>query len=98
LRGGSDNTWTSGDFYAINDLATTLVSGTDRVDVPILLDETNASGDVTKSFPFVSTRAVTVRVRHVDKATKYVAVKAAASIVSTGMATSIVLQQDTTYV
>ena len=98
LRGGADNTWTSGDFYAINDLATTLVSGTDLVDVPIILDLTNASGDISKSFPFVAPRAVIIRVRFVDGTTKYIPVRTASTITSTGMSVSVVIQEDTVFI
>jgi len=97
LRGGSDNTWTSGDTYQFHRLATPLVSGTDTVDVPILLGATNGSGNATKSFPYVADRAVTIRVRHVDGATKYVPNRSSSTIASTGMATSVVLQKDTVY-
>jgi hypothetical protein len=94
LQGGGDNTWTSGDTYSFNRLATTLVSGTDTADIPILMASTNASGNVSKSFPYVADRAVTIRVRSVDGATKYVPVKATGNILTTGMSVSVVLPPD----
>jgi hypothetical protein len=97
LQGGADNTWTSGDTYSFHKLATTLESGIDTVDVPIILGATDASGNISVSFPYVADRAVVIRVRHVDGTTKYVQVKTASTITSSGMSVSVVMVRDTTF-
>lgn len=98
LEGGSDDTWTSGDTYSLHDLATTLVSGTDIIDDPLLVGQTDSSGDApTLSYDATQApTAVDIRVRSNNGATKYIPGKASGTISATaGLALNIILQEDT---
>jgi len=95
LSGGSDNTWTSGDTYSVHKLATTLVSGTDTVDVPLVNLQTDASGDVTKSYSYASDTSVIIRVRNNNGATKYIPFNTSGNIASSGLTVTVVLTEDT---
>ena len=100
LQGGSDNTWESSDAFSVHRLATTLVSGTDQVDVPIINSNsdgfTNASGDVTKSFNFNTNTDIIVRVRKnsPEDSTRYVQRKVTGQITSAGVLINVTLQED----
>jgi len=95
LQGGSDNTWTSGDTYSVHRLATTLVSGTDTVDVPLLVDQTDGSGDVSLSYNYTSDQDIKIRVRSNEGATKYIPIETSGTVHSTGFSVTIVMQEDT---
>ena len=61
LSGGSDNSWQTGDTFAINELDRNY-AGTDSAYVPFI-DETATSTSVSKTVLFASARDVVVRVR-----------------------------------
>ncbi len=98
LQGGSDDTWTSGDFYSVHQLATTLVSGTDTVDMPLSNGQTDSNGDAP-TLTYDSTEAptaITIRVRFNSGATKYIPFKTSGTISATdGLTLNVVLQEDT---
>lgn len=97
LKGGSDNTWQSGDGFSVHDLATTLVSGTDTVDIPLALSQTDANGDIpTLGYDASAVPTnVLVRVRYNNGATKYIPRKQNATITSSGLTLNIALTEDT---
>ena len=97
LSGGAS--WDTSDGYSVHRLATALTSGTDQIDVPIINQRTNASGNVTKSFPYAADRDVIIRVRDVDGATSYISPvpPPTATINSAGMSASVILTEDTVY-
>jgi hypothetical protein len=97
LQGGSDNTWTNGDTYSVHKLATTLVSGTDKVDIPYINTYTNGSGIATASIHSPSTTTVNIRVRHEDGATKYIPVDTSGTLTGSGMTSTVVIQPDTVF-
>ena len=98
LQGGSDDTWTSGDFYSVHQLATTLQSGIDTVDMMLSNGQTDVNGDAP-TLAFDSTQAplaATIRVRFNSGATKYVPFKTSGTIsASNGLTLNVVLQEDT---
>lgn len=95
LQSGSDNTWSENDAYSFHKLATTLVSGTDKVDVPYLNDQTNASGNATASIPNPADRTVLIRIRYNEGATKYQPfVTSGSFLAASGLSVTCVLDQD----
>jgi hypothetical protein len=96
LTGGSDNTWTSGDTYEFHKLATTLVSQIDQISIPLMNDQTDASGDVSKGFKYqASDQDVTIRVRHAG----YQTVDTVGTITNPdGMTVTVVMPDDDVYV
>jgi len=95
LRGGTDNTWASGDEWSINTLATTLETNVDTVDIPFVNAQTDSSGDITQvSFNFQSSVDVNIRVRSNEGSTKYVPFLTAAQIVGNFTGTAVI-QEDT---
>lgn len=95
LRGGTDNTWQNTDAFSVHKLATTLVSGTDTADVPLINKQTDASGNVTKSYNYASDTSIFVRVRSNHEATKYIPFKTSGTIDSGGISVTAVLTEDT---
>lgn len=98
LKGGTNNEWRIGDSFSVHRLATALVSGTDRVDVPYINSFTNASGVVTASINFGSSQPIIVKARKnsPENATRYVYPQpATGTITSNGVSINIVLQEDT---
>ena len=95
LSGGTDNTWQASDAFSVHKLATTLVSGTDTVDVPLVNLQTDASGDTTKSYSFGTDTSVIIRVRSNNGATKYIPFNTSGTITSSGLNVTAVLSEDT---
>lgn len=99
LEGGADDTWTSGDSYSVHDLATTLVSGTDTVDVVLSNEQTDASGDIA-TLSYDSTQAPTdviIRVRTSSGATKYIPEVITGQTISAtaGLTVNVTMTEDT---
>jgi hypothetical protein len=96
LQGGTDNTWESGDGFSLHDLATTLISGTDLVDVPLFNGATNASGNAVLQYNYSTDLVIRVRVRHDDNpTTKYIPQTFTGTISSTGFSRDVVLAENT---
>ena len=98
LTGGSDNTWTSGDFYSVHQLATTLISGVDIIDMFLSNGQADSNGDApTLTYDSAEApTAVTIRVRFNSGATKYIPFKTSGTIsASDGLTLNVVLQEDT---
>ncbi len=94
-EGAGDDTWESGDGFSVHDLATTLISGTDLVDVPLFIGQTNASGNISFSYNYSTDLDIRVRVRSNDEATEYVPQAFDGTIEVTGFARDVVLAEDT---
>jgi hypothetical protein len=69
LSGGA--VWNNTDGYSVHTLAVTYISGTDTATVPLMNEETNASGVATESYNFGSSKGVVVRIRKASLGTKY---------------------------
>jgi hypothetical protein len=98
LTGGSDNLWNTSDGFSVHDLATTLVSGTDIVDLPLSNGQTDANGDAP-TLAYDKTEAPTavrIRVRYNHGATKYVPFVTSGTISATsGLTLNVVMTEDT---
>jgi hypothetical protein len=93
----SSGSWSSSDGFSIHDLATTLVSGTDIIDIPLALGQTDVNGDLA-TLSYKSSEvptAVTVRARYSGTGTKYISGKQNGTITASGLSINITLQEDT---
>lgn len=97
LRGGSDNTWTSGDNYSIHRLPISFTDNNDLVDIPLYMALTNSSGNIAEyAHNYVNgAMNITVRVRYNEGATKYVPYSTSGQIGASGYTLTAVMQQDT---
>jgi len=95
LTGGSDNTWQEDDVYSFHTLATSLASAIDEIDAPIINTQTDAGGNVTKSFPYASDRNIIVRIRSNEGSTKYKPFNTTGIIENDGFSLTAVLIEDT---
>lgn len=68
LSGGAS--WAS-DSYSVHTLAVTYISGTDTATVPLMNEETNASGVATESYNFGVNKAVVIRIRKSSSEPQY---------------------------
>ncbi len=94
LRGGTNNTWASGDGWSVHDLATALVQNVDTVDIPMANEQTESDGDIpTVSFSLGASIPVSIRIRSNEGATKYIPFVTSATI-SDNFAGSAVIQED----
>lgn len=94
LQGGSDNTWQSSDGWSVHKLAVTLVDNDDTVDIPLVNDQTDATGDVSKTYNYTSTQAINVRIRSSSGATKYINYQTTGNIGALGYTLTAVMQED----
>ncbi len=94
LSGGSDNTWTSGDTYSFHKLAVTLTDNDDLIDIPILNDQTDSNGEVTKSYGG-SNDDIFIRIRKDQGTTNYIPFKTVDYISTGNKDITCVLQEDT---
>jgi len=96
LQGGTLNVWTSGDTYSVHKLATTLVSGTDLVDVPIMNEQTDINGDASIAFPYQSVEVpIDVSVRKSSSgSTRYSSFDGSGTININGYSATIRLSTD----
>jgi hypothetical protein len=95
LSGGTDNTWQENDAYSFHRLATTLISATDTIDVPILNDQTDASGDVSTSINYSSDVSIEIKVRKSSGgSSRYYNYIAGGTIRSTGFSTDVRINTD----
>lgn len=95
LRGGTDNTWTSGDTYSFHRLALTYVSGTDTATVPLLNADTDGSGQASVSVNYDADKDIFVRVRKSSTGvTRYIPFTTNGTLTSTGFSLSVTLIED----
>lgn len=88
--------WSVSDGFSIHDLATTLISGTDTVDIPLALGQTDVNGDLA-TLSYKSSEVPTpveIRTRLIG-ATKYISGKTNGTIIASGLAVNVTLQLDT---
>lgn len=88
--------WSASDGFSVHDLATTLISGTDTVDIPLALGQTDVNGDLA-TLSYKSSEVptpVVIRTRLIG-ATKYISGKTNGTIIASGLAVNVTLQLDT---
>ena len=96
LSGGSDNSWQSSDNFSVHRLATSLDSGVDLIDVPLLNAQTDSNGDVSLSYNYASDLEVIFRVRFSPSSgTKYKQGNGSGTITSAGLPITVTLVEDT---
>lgn len=94
LLDGTDNKWQSNDAFSIHRLVTNYEDNNDTVDIPIKVAQTNASGQVTFQYKYISDQNIVVRVRCAEKDTKYQPFDATGTITNTGYSLSVILITD----
>lgn len=91
LQGGTSDDWATSDTWSIHSLSQNYTTG-DTVTVPIMNEETNASGIATESYNFGASMAVDVRIRHTSGATKYFPYKTTGSITGDFDLTAVLIE------
>ncbi len=94
LVGGADNTWQEDDTYLFHTLAFALADNDDAVRVPIMNQQTNASGIATKPYTGAAT-SVRIDVRKSSEATKYQQYTTTGEITASGLNATVVMIEDT---
>jgi len=94
LQGGTDNHWDTGDNYSVHSLAVNYTTS-DEVEVPIMNEETNASGVATESFNYQTVTDIVVNIRLSTGSTKYIPYTTSGQIDTNGYTLTAVLDVDT---
>jgi hypothetical protein len=96
LQGGTNNTWNLNDSWSVHRLATTLTDNDDTVDIPLMNDQTDANGDVSKTYNYPGSPVdIVVRIRSNEGATKYIPYYTSGQITGDGYTLTAVLLEDT---
>lgn len=93
LQGGTLNLWTSGDFYSVHRLATTLVS-TDEIDVPLMNGETDSNGDISKTYNYSSPVDIKLSISRNTGTPKYVPLESDSDTITGDFTKNVVLEED----
>jgi hypothetical protein len=96
LAGGTDDEWDLNDNYRIHELPVTFTDNDDKVDIPLYMAQTDASGDITTYSHDYSAgdMDIIVRVRCNEGGTKYIPYNTSGKIESTGYSLNVVMQED----
>ncbi len=81
--------------YSVHRLVETYVSATDTASVPLMNEETNASGIATEAYNYSTDKNVIVRIRRASTGTNYLPHSSAQTITTTGLDIKVTLLEDT---